>query len=402
MSRRRSSTVSWLALAIAITLAAGDLMLPPVTTEPGTSVMVPPAKAVQVFSLQRLSLDVAVGQIIAVSFAGTEVSPQLRRLVLEHKVGTVLLFRHNFRDAAGLTRLTAQLDSLGREARLPAPLLVTLDEEGGRVMRVTDGVAPLPSALALAGGGADAVRRATAGTAAGLRRLGIGLNLAPVADLRTNPDDAVIGDRSFGADPERVGAMVAAAVDGLHQSGVGATLKHFPGLGGSAGDPHAAMPTDGRTRDQWEATISLSFSAGIAAGADAVMTAAEYVPGLDPSLTPALFSRLVVTGLLRERLGFRGVIVTDALDMGGIAARYSLPEAAVAAIKAGNDLLLLGSGSMGSEEAAIAAIRNAVAARVIPAAQVQESASRVVALRARWPDPRFSPTGALAWPASSS
>ena len=128
------------------------------------------------------------------------------------------------------------------------------------------------------------------------------------------------------------------------------------------------------------------------------MTTAEYVPGLDPTWTPALFARPVVTGLLRDRLGFSGVIVTDTLDMGVIVGRYSLPEAAVAAVAAGNDLLLLGSGNSGSEQTAIVAIRDAVAAGVIPAAQVQESAVRSVALRSRWPDPRFAPTGAVAWP----
>jgi beta-N-acetylhexosaminidase len=327
----------------------------------------------------------AVGQMMAASFSGPTVTDGLRHLILDEKVGTVLIFADNFRDAAGLARLTTELQRLGRQAGLPAPLLVTVDEEGGRVMRVRDGVAPLPSELELGGRGPKAVHDAVARTSAGLRALGIELNLAPVADLRTNPADAVIGDRSFGGDPGRVGSLVAAAVSGMHDGGVGATLKHFPGLGGAAGDPHAAMPSDGVSLDRWLATQARSFSAGIDAGADAVMTTAVVVPGLDPSGTPALFSRTVVTGLLRERLHFQGVIVTDGLGMGGITGLYSLPAATVASVRAGNDLVLLNSADAAAQMAAIEALKQQVRSGAIPLEQIQASANRVIALRARWP-----------------
>src|SRR5438309_5342245 len=197
-----------------------------------------------------LSLDMAVGQMMAASFGGPNITDGLRQLILDQKVGTVLIFSDNFTDAASLRRLTAQLQRLGREAGLPAPLLVAVDEEGGRVMRIHDGVTALPSELELGARGAQAVRQAVADNASGLHALGIQLNLAPVADLRSNPADAVIGDRSFGGDPAAVGPLVAAAVDGLHDGGVAATLKHFPGLGGAAGDPHSVMPTDPESLDR--------------------------------------------------------------------------------------------------------------------------------------------------------
>ena len=337
-----------------------------------------------------LSLDMAVGQMMAASFGGPNVTDGLRHLILDEKVGTVLIFGDNFTDAASLGRLTAELQVLGREAGLPAPLLVAVDEEGGRVMRVHDGVAGLPSELALGAGGPQAVREAVAATAAGLHTLGIELDLAPVADLRTNPADAVIGDRSYGGDPSVVGPLVAAAVSGLHDGGVAATLKHFPGLGGAAGDPHSAMPTDGESLDRWAATQARSFQAGIDAGADAVMTTAVVVPGLDPTGTPALFSRAVVTGLLRDRLQFQGVIVTDGLGMGGITTLYRLPEATVASVRAGNDLVLLNSADAGYQTSAIEAVKQQVRAGTIPMDQVQASAARVIALRARWP--RWAPS----------
>jgi len=327
----------------------------------------------------------AVGQMMAASFGGPVITPGLRHLILDEKVGTVLIFRDNFTDVAGLARLTAQLQALGREAGLPAPLLVAVDEEGGRVMRITDGVAGLPSEMELGRRGPQGVREAVAATASGLHALGIQLDLAPVADLRTNPADAVIGDRSFGAEPSLVGPLVAAAVTGLHDGGVGATLKHFPGLGGAAGDPHAAMPTDGESLNQWLATQARSFQAGIDAGADAVMTTAVVVPGLDPTGTPALFSKTVVTGLLRQRLQFAGVIVTDGLGMGGITTLYTLPDATVAAVRAGNDLVLLNSVDAAYQASAIEALKRQVRSGGIGMDQIQLSAGRVIALRARWP-----------------
>ena len=327
----------------------------------------------------------AVGQMMAASFGGPNITGGLRHLILDEKVGTVLIFADNFTDAASLRRLTTELQRIGREAGLPAPLLVAVDEEGGRVMRVHDGVAALPSELELGARGPQGVREAVAATASGLHGLGIQLDLAPVADLRSNSADAVIGDRSFGGDPRLVGPLVAAAVTGLHDGGVAATLKHFPGLGGAAGDPHRAMPADAESLERWAATQARSFAAGIDAGVDAVMTTAVVVPGLDPSGTPALFSRAVVTGLLRDRLRFQGVIVTDGLGMGGITTLYGLQDASVAAVRAGNDLVLLNSADAAYETSAIEAVKQQVRAGAISMDQVQASAARVIALRARWP-----------------
>jgi beta-N-acetylhexosaminidase len=332
-----------------------------------------------------LTLDVAVGQMMAASFGGPSITDGLRSLILDEKVGTVLIFGDNFTDAASLLRLTTELQRLGREAGLPAPLLIAVDEEGGRVMRIHDGVVALPSQLELGARGPQGVRQAVADNAAGLHALGIQLNLAPVADLRWNPADAVIGDRSYGGDASVVAPLVVSSVKGMHDGGVAATLKHFPGLGGAAGDPHSAMPTDPESLDQWVASQARSFQAGIDAGADAVMTTSVIVPGLDSSGTPALFSRAVVTGLLRDRLKFQGVIVTDGLGMGAITTLYGLPDATVAAVRAGNDLVLLNSADAGYQAAAIEAVKQQVRAGAIPMDQVQASAARVIALRARWP-----------------
>jgi beta-N-acetylhexosaminidase len=325
----------------------------------------------------------ALGQMVGVAFAGRDVTPGLRHLIVDDKVGTVVLLPSNFADAAGLRHLAAQLDALGREAGLPAPLLLCLNQEGGQASAVSDGVPPMPSAAALGARGPGTVREAMAATARGLRSLGVGLDLAPVSDLRTNPADGVIGDRAFGSTAEVVGPLVAAAVAGLHDGGVGSTLKHFPGLGGQVGDPHHALTTDAMTEPQWLGTHARAIASGIAAGTDAVMTTELIVPGLDPSGTPAVFSRSVVS-LLRDRLHFGGVIITDSLSMGGIQARMTVPEAAVAALEAGNDLMLLSNGDPAYEAQAVEAMRAAVTDGRVSIGAVRASAGRVLALRRRW------------------
>jgi beta-N-acetylhexosaminidase len=262
------------------------------------------------------------------------------------------------------------------------------DEEGGAVTQVKAGFAP-QSQLVNGAGGAEHVREVERTSAIGLRSAGVGLNLAPVADVATNPRDRVIGDRSFGSNPTQVAPLVAAAVQGMHDGGVGATLKHFPGLGGAPGDPHVAIPTDPESEAQWESVQMPAFQAGIEAGADAVMTTAVYVPGLGGWSMPAMFSAPVVSKL-RTQLNFGGVIMTDSLSMGGIGARWALPEAAVMALAAGNDVALLGNGDTSYEADAMAAVRAAVLSGRLDRTQLHESALRVNALRDRW-GRRFTP-----------
>ena len=328
------------------------------------------------------SLQNDIGSILVVAQSGTTISPMLRSLVMKGRVGGVLLFASNFKTPAGLKVWTTQLRALASAACLGHPLLVMLDEEGGQVNQVKAAFAG-PSQLAVGAGGAANVRAQERRVGAGLRQLGVGLDLAPVADVRTNAKDLVIGDRSFGFSTATVAPLVAAAVKGLHDGGVGATLKHFPGLGGATGDPHVAIPTDSETAAQWARVQMPAFKAGIAAGADAVMTTAVYVPGLGASHVPAMLSAAVVSRL-RTQLGFQGVIMTDSLSMGGVGARYSLPQAAVMAVAAGNDLILLSNGDPVYETKAMTAIKSAVISGQLNRAQLHESALRVNQLRDKW------------------
>jgi len=328
------------------------------------------------------SINADIGAVMVMSQSGSQMQPLLRSMFESGQAGGLLLFGSNFTGASQLKRWSDLMTSIAAQKCLQHPILVMLDEEGGQVNRIGGTFAP-PSQLVAARGGADNVRALERASALGLRKLGVGLNLAPVADVRTNPKDTIILDRSFGSNPAIVAPLVGAAVQGLHDGGVGATLKHFPGLGGAAGDPHKKIPTDPTTEAQWMRVQLPAFQAGVDAGADAVMTTAVYVPGLGAGNLPAMFSPAVVSRL-RTELGFQGVIMTDSVSMGGIGVKWTLPQAAVLALAAGNDMVLLGNASPAYERQAIAAVRAAVLSGRIDRAQLHASALRVNALRDKW------------------
>jgi beta-N-acetylhexosaminidase len=348
-----------------------------------SSVVVPPSVSTEPSPSPARDLDADIGSVMVASWRASLGFSAVRPLLVNDRIGSVLVFTPNFGGSpAGLRALSDRLTSLASSTCLDHPLLVMLDEEGGSVANVQAAFAP-PWPGQMASYGPDRVRALEAANGAGLRAAGVGLNLAPVADVRTNPLDGVIGARSFGSSPSVVAPLVAAAVAGLHDGGVGATLKHFPGLGGAPGDPHEAIPTDRESEATWSAVQLPGFRAGIAAGADAVMVTAVYVPGLGGGSMPAMFSPSVV-GRLRTQLGFSGVIVTDSLSMGGVTARWSLPQAAILALAAGNDMIMLGNGDPSYEAAAVAAVRAAVLSGRLDWTRLHESAMRVNALRDRW------------------
>jgi len=327
-------------------------------------------------------LDADIGSVIVLSWRGKYGWSTIAPLVSQYKLGGVLLFTPNFGGTpAGVKQWSDRLHALAQSQCLAHPILVMLDEEGGEVSNIKASFAP-PWSSVMAKAGPDRVRDLERINGAGLRAAGVDLNLAPVADVRTNPLDEVIGDRSFGSSPTLVAPLVAAAVQGLHDGGVGATVKHFPGLGGAAGNPHVAIPTDPTTEALWTKTQLPGFKAGIAAGADAVMVTSVYVPGLGAGNTPAVFSPSVV-GRLRTQLGFEGVIMSDSLSMYGIGVKWPLPQAAVMALTAGNDLLLLSNGDPSYEVQAISAVKAAVLSGRLDRTKLHESAMRVNAMRDR-------------------
>ncbi|MFC6419503.1 glycoside hydrolase family 3 protein [Sanguibacter inulinus] len=260
-----------------------------------------------------------------------------------------------------------------------APLLVSADQENGTVSRLRQGSTRLPSAQALAAADDVALTEEVARTSGTeLRATGIRHAFAPVADLAVEPRNPVIGVRSPGADPQAAARQVSATVRGLAAAGVASTLKHFPGHGSTTVDSHLGLPVLELTRDAWERQERAVFAAGIAAGVDAVMIGHLVFPAVDAG-TPATYSRAVVTGELREALGFDGVIVTDALDMAGAQLADGPGAGAVAALAAGVDQLLM----PGDPEAAIDAVLAALADGVLSRDALRDSARRILRLKER-------------------
>src|SRR5258708_9884188 len=222
-----------------------------------------------------------IGAVMVISWKASGQSamwPVLQSLFVDRGVGGVLLFGSNFGgDPGALKEWGDRLTGLAASACLNHPILMMVDQEGGAVASVRADFVP-PSQLVAGAGGPDQVRVLEQRSGAGLRRSGVGLNLAAVADVPTNARDAVIGDRSFGSNSAMVAPLVAAAVDGLHAGGVGATLKHFPGLGGAAGDPHNAIPPDPTSEADWLRVQAPGVPGGNGAGAHAGVTNAEAQP----------------------------------------------------------------------------------------------------------------------------
>lgn len=299
--------------------------------------------------------------------------------------------------------LSNGLQLLARQQRVPIPLLIATDQEGGIVARVRQPATEFPGNMALgAARSVELAEEAARITARELRALGINMNLAPVLDVNVNPANPVIGVRSFGEDPDLVARLGAAQVGGYQGAGVIATVKHFPGHGDTDVDSHYGLPIIHHDRATLDRVDLHPFKAAVAAGADAVMTAHIVVPALDGSGLPATLSRPILSGLLREELGFDGVIITDALGMQG--AQVLPPERIpVEAIKAGADILLMPPDVALAYEAVLDAVRNGE----ISERRIDESVTRILELKMRrglfeWNLPDTGDLAGLGAPASRS
>jgi len=317
--------------------------------------------------------------VIGVGFEGADPSTAPLAALRAFGPGGIILFGRNVGDAGALRALVAALRELG-----DPPPLVTIDQEGGRVARISDGVVALPSAMALGAGG-DPAAAGTLATLLGrdLARLGVCVDFAPVADLSLQPASRVIGTRAFGDDAGRVAAFVTAFARGLERGGVAAALKHFPGHGSTAEDSHVAFPRVAADAATLRERDLVPFARAIAArAASIVMTAHVVIDAFDAD-RPATLSRAVLTSLLREELGFDGVVATDCLEMDAIARGVGTVRGAVEALAAGADLLLISHHLELAREAADA-IAAAVRTERIPARRLHEAYARVMTLRNRF------------------
>ncbi|WP_344840031.1 glycoside hydrolase family 3 protein [Kribbella ginsengisoli] len=344
-------------------------------------------------ALQGMTLEDKIGQMFVLFAYGPDASkPDARNtalygvatpaeVVAKYKPGGWIYFnaRDNVTSPTQLATYSNQLQAAALKTGLHLPLTIATDQEQGVVVRIG------PPATQFGGNMAHGATRDTkdARTAAGitgreLKAMGIRQDYAPVADVNVNALNPVIGVRSFSSDPKLVSDMTVAQVRGYQEdAGIMATAKHFPGHGDTVDDSHNALPTINHTRAQWDAIDAPSFKAAIKAGIDSIMTAHIVVPSLDPSGDPATLSKPILTGVLRGELGFKGLVITDALEMAAVRAKYGDAEVAVRAIEAGADQLLLPP----APDVQFKAVVDAVKSGRISERQVNESVLRVLLMK---------------------
>ncbi|AXA90650.1 beta-N-acetylhexosaminidase [Massilia sp. YMA4] len=342
-----------------------------------------------------------IGQLFMVGFDGLEPDAAIERLIRERHVGGVILFRRNVHTPGQVATLCRRLQEINAEVS-DEPLLIALDQEGGMVMRIEQGVTPMPAPMAFQAAGSSADCRALHRISGDeMRRIGVNMLLAPVLDVNNNRSNPVIGVRAFGEDAATVIEYGGAAIDGLRQAGVIVTAKHFPGHGDTAVDSHHAMALVAHDQQRLRDVELAPFRAAIAQGVDAIMTAHVAFPAFEPDAgVPATLSHAVLTGLLREEMGYDGVIISDCLEMGAIADSIGVEAGAVGTLRAGADIVLI-SHTEARQHAAIDAVAAALAAGALSAQRIDEALARVRRLKQAaavrgWRELPAAPAGLMA------
>lgn len=301
----------------------------------------------------------------------TQAGEGTQKALNEYAVGGLIYFRHNIVDKEQLTEMLFNTVSMSRY-----PIFLAVDEEGGSVSRVAaSGIDVIQVGdMASIGESGDTTQAYEAGVNIGayLKELGFNLDFAPVADVADSAN-SVMGNRVFGSDSNLVGDMVANVVEGMQGTGVSSCLKHFPGIGDTDGDTHEGRVETTKSLDEMRASDFIPFQAGIEAGADFVMISHVTVSAVDGDAVPSSLSRTMMTDVLRNELGFQGVIITDALNMGAITEYYTTEEAVVKAIAAGADMLLMPDDFYAAYEAVLAAVQDGT----ISEERIDESLERI-------------------------
>lgn len=354
-------------------------------TQPDNTV--PPEVEMVQTLLNSMSLEEKICQLFIVrpedlsdTYPVTQAGEDLDELLNRYPVGGVVFFGDNIVTPEQCGSL---IDSFQEASRIP--LFICVDEEGGIVSRVGSNSAmgttafPDMAQIGLEGDPLAAYRVGhTIGTE--IRALGFNLDFAPVADVNTNPDNPIIGNRAFSSDPETAASMVEACVTGFHDAGMISCLKHFPGHGNTNADSHTGYVSIDSTLEELSQVELMPFLKGIEAGAPVVMVGHIACPNITGDELPASLSPVLVNELLRQQLGYQGLIITDAMDMSAITDRYTAGEAAVLALQAGCDLVLIPA----NLDEAVAAVRQAVEDGLFPVARIDESVLRILELKASY------------------
>ena len=334
-------------------------------------------------ALSKMTLKEKIGQLFIVCTdsldfnAETEVTEKMRKNLEEYKPGGVIFFSYNLKNR---TQVKEMISDMQKTAEIP--LFIAVDEEGGSVARIANSknmqTTKFP-AMAEIGKTGDSKNAYHVGETIGkeIYELGFNLDFAPVADINTNAENTEIGNRSFGSEPKTVADMVSQEVKGLQAQGVSATLKHFPGQGQCGEDTHKGYVELNATIDRLRDVEFLPFKSGISAGADMVTMSHVAVSKITGKETPASLTKLMVTDILREELQFDNVIITDAMNMKVITKFYDADQAAIMAIEAGNDMILMPD----NFEQAFEGVLEAVKDGTLSESQINEAAGRVLSVK---------------------
>ena len=326
--------------------------------------------------VNKMTLDEKIGQMIVAGFNGTDVNEELINLVNTNKVGGVILFKRNIETSEQLKKLNNNIDGLNKEI----PLSISVDEEGGRVNRLPSDMEKFSSAREV-GLKNDKDYAYNNGKSIGesLKVTGFNMNYAPVLDIFSNPKNTVIGDRAFGSDVETVSTMGIATMKGIEEEGIISVIKHFPGHGDTSVDSHYGLPIVYKTLEELENFELIPFKKAIKEGCKAIMVSHILLDKIDKQ-NPSSMSETVVTDILREQLGFDGVVITDDMEMGAITENFTIEDACVQSIIAGCDIVLIGSGNE-SIYNTIKAIKDSISNGKITEERINESVVRIIKLK---------------------
>lgn len=331
--------------------------------------------------LQNMTLEEKIGQLFIFQIRGyTEVDDNLKKFLSLYKPGGVILFANNIINNNQVLKLNNDLQKISS-----IPMFIGVDEEGGIVSRLGRAknvdVTHLPPALTI-GNKNNTVLAYNSGKVLGseLNALGFNMDMAPVADVNTNPNNPVIGNRTYSADQHIAAEMVVNVINGLQEENIISVIKHFPGHGDTETDTHNGTVVSPHNRDRLDQIEFVPFKKGIEAGVDVIMTAHMNMPGISSTPLPATLNPEIITGILREDLGFKGIIITDALDMGAISNNFTSGEAVILGIKAGIDILLIPF----NQKTAFDRLLESAKTEIISISRIDESVLRILRLKLKY------------------
>ncbi|GKX31268.1 beta-glucosidase [Vallitalea longa] len=289
----------------------------------------------------NLTLPEKIGQRLVVGFSGTKITEELEKMIREYKISNIILFKENIENGSQLKKLCSDLQKLIKE-HTGIGAFITIDQEGGMVTRLAEDSVNIPGAMAIAATGeTEYAYQAGKITGRQLKKLGVNFNLAPVVDINSNMDNPVIGVRSYGDSPEKVAEYAAAMTRGLLDGGVMASAKHFPGHGDTNIDSHLGLPQINKSLEELEKCELIPFKRVIVEGIPAITTAHILFPKIIDNKLPATMSREIVNDMLKEKMGFQGLVISDCMEMQAIQQSYGTIEGIKLAIKAGVDLIFI-------------------------------------------------------------